>query len=403
MLDRRGLLDLVEKRMAEEMPVEELRAEETLLKRIGFIDRDVDYENVLREMFREQVAGLYDTEDRTVYVLADLSLPEAMLTLWHEVVHALQDQNFRVGDVQDGLEDDGDRQIAYRALCEGDATITSVLLGGGLGPFGFDLLVPDDADMLRSMLAVSEETESIPKTLLDVLMFPYVEGVLFVRRKMQADSLTSINDLFRRPPRSSEQVIHWEKYNREDPPAEIRFGDPPPALDGWTVAYDDTFGELGIRIWIEHLTSRNQAEMAAAGWGGDRVALLVPGDGDGGKPPSPKEHETAVKETPAAPSIDDVWVLWRTVWDPADVGHEMGSAGEAIEFERAAIRAMDACLCGEPKETAEPPRASPDPWTVDAGPGGVGGVRREGLAVFLAFGPPGRHRDVVPILRSLAD
>ena len=64
---------------------------------------------------------------------------------------------------------------------------------------------------------------------------------------------------------------------------------------GWSVAAQDTFGELQTRVWLrEGGVEGEAARIAAAGWGGDRLALL-----DG----------------PGAGSM----LIWATAWDsPAD-------------------------------------------------------------------------------------
>ncbi len=53
---------------------------------------------------------------------------------------------------------------------------------------------------------------------------------------------------------------------------------------GWSVGMEDTLGEFQLKLWLANAadgaaTSQADATKAAAGWGGDRVALL---DGPGG-------------------------------------------------------------------------------------------------------------------------
>jgi hypothetical protein len=45
--------------------------------------------------------------------------------------------------------------------------------------------------------------------------------------------------------------------------------------DGWTEAIQDTFGEFQLGVWLrESVLSASDASAAAAGWGGDRLAVL---------------------------------------------------------------------------------------------------------------------------------
>ena len=42
---------------------------------------------------------------------------------------------------------------------------------------------------------------------------------------------------------------------------------------GWTLALQDTNGELVTRVWLEQGSALDVAAQAAAGWGGDRIGL----------------------------------------------------------------------------------------------------------------------------------
>ena len=53
-----------------------------------------------------------------------LVIRQERLTLAHEVQHALQDQHFGLPDL--ATFDDYDALLAYKALSEGDATVTAI-------------------------------------------------------------------------------------------------------------------------------------------------------------------------------------------------------------------------------------------------------------------------------------
>ena len=417
LLSRAKLLEHVRRRLREESPPEELRAEGVLLERLGLIETAAGYEEALYELYEQQVAGLYDPDDRTTYVLDDLFPSEADLTLWHEIVHALQDQLFAIGDRQEALEDDGDRGLAFAAVCEGDATLTSTALQLDGGWAVLEWMVPRDLERLRSMVVPMQATGLGATTaLLEFLSFPYVEGVAFVREHLDRGGTRAVDALFRRPPESSEQVIHPEKYGGADQPVSVRFREG--AFPGWQTAYQDTGGEFVLRLWLGARLARGTATAAAAGWGGDRLALLVP---DVEAPPSCLSGALPLDDrlwacgaapdcggaTRSLASGETSWVVWATVWDPAPEEHLRGAAGEAAEFRDAAVEALCEWLGAEPTDAAtsvaEPAgtsAASPgtcsggdaeeatDEWTL-AGPAGVAGVRHDGRWVWLVVGPPG--------------
>jgi hypothetical protein len=114
-------------------------------------------------------------------------------------------------------------------------------------------------------------------------------------------------------PVSTEQVLHPELFEpgRVDMPTDVRFVADPP--DGWTEVYADGLGELETRLLLrEFLSSREEADRAAAGWDGDRFRLV---DGPAGEV-----------------------FLWATVWD---------SDRDALEFETGVKRALTARYDGD--------------------------------------------------------
>ena len=85
-----------------------------------------------------------------------------------------------------------------------------------------------------------------------------------------------VDELFKSPPDSTEQIMHPGKY------LEPRGADPghrgaAASLAGYKVARRDVLGEMVFRIWFSGKLGEQGAERAAAGWGGDRmVAYLGP-------------------------------------------------------------------------------------------------------------------------------
>jgi len=83
-------------------------------------------------------------------------------------------------------------------------------------------------------------------------------------------------------PTSTEQVMHADKYAADEKPIAVKL---PATLakdlgEGWTVPLQDTFGEFQMGEWLK-LNGVPDAEAAdaAAGWGGDRLAVVNGPDG----------------------------------------------------------------------------------------------------------------------------
>jgi hypothetical protein len=107
------------------------------------------------------------------------------------------------------------------------------------------------------------------------LLFPYVNGWEFVKRyvakhpqPMPFDSL----------PQSTEQVLHEDAYFGKHPDLPIVVTLPP--ITG--SFYENDLGEFGTRLFLfNYLKDTKVSASAAAGWGGDRYAMVRTSRGNG--------------------------------------------------------------------------------------------------------------------------
>ena len=87
-----------------------------------------------------------------------------------------------------------------------------------------------------------------------------------------------IDEVFREPPESTEQVLHPKKYlDRERPVAIV-----PGALPSLKAARElrrDVVGELEWKLLLSSKLSNGIAERAAEGWGGDRLVAYGQDEG----------------------------------------------------------------------------------------------------------------------------
>ena len=122
-------------RIGKEYTAEEVHVEARVLKRLGLLPPDVDYEKLLLDLLMEQVAGFYDPFSAKLYIADWLPLEMQRPALAHEIEHALQDQHFDLKKFATPIKDDGDRQLgtlgARRGRRDGgDARVP----GAGDGP-----------------------------------------------------------------------------------------------------------------------------------------------------------------------------------------------------------------------------------------------------------------------------
>ena len=123
---------------------------------------------------------------------------------------------------------------------------------------------------------------SMPPILLETSLFPYQAGATFVAGLRADGGYASLNAAFAKPPASTAQILHPEKYASGEGPVPVALPDDLAALfgAGWTEFATDTLGELQTRVWLKQGgVAGDAARTAADGWGGDRMILVRGPDG----------------------------------------------------------------------------------------------------------------------------
>jgi hypothetical protein len=265
------------------------------------VGEDRNVSAVLDRTLGSSVLGYYSPSSGEIVVVSDSETPQLRRsTLVHELVHALQDQQFGLN----GSADTQDRQLARKSVIEGAAVHVTDLYaqrcdgewscvttgdGGGGG-------VPDPGVFL-------------------VVVQPYTSGPNFVETIQSRGGWDAVDDLYSDPPVSTEQVVHPDRYP-DDRPRNVTV--PDRASGGWE-RFDhdpvaDTVGEVSMFATFAHndvdptsVSLYSYVHPASAGWAGDS---LVPyrNDGQGG-------------------------YVWETAWD---------SPAEAEEFHEAYLSLLDA-------------------------------------------------------------
>jgi hypothetical protein len=303
-LDDAGLKKLIHDSFSKDNPPELLAANERIYKALGMLDENVSLNDTYIKLLGSAVAGLYDNDNKQLYVVSRTGRigPVEKTTFSHEFTHALQDQNFDIGKLQLDLIGEGDRSFARLSLVEGDATLSMSM---------WQLQHLTQAEQLE-LITASQSDEStkvvlsMPPILRESLLFPYLQGLIFVQGLQLQGGWKAVDAAFARPPASSEQIVHPEKYAAGEAPLPVDLPNDLAARlgSGWKVGLEDSFGEFQLGVWLKQnkQAGSGQATKAAAGWGGDRVAVLNGAAGTWG-------------------------VVLRTTWD---------SAADATDFETVA-------------------------------------------------------------------
>lgn len=310
------------------------RAEGIALARWGLIPRELDYRATLVALYTDQI-------DR-----------RAADPAWNELVateRALRDAKFDFASFVAVPAGENDASLARRALVEGDgiALLIELVLArkGKSAPWDNTQVT---LDLGRAMtMPTGDALDRAPVAIREAMLFPFRAGLAFVAALRRYESWSAVDAAYKRPPRSTEQILHPEKYAADEQPVPVTL-DIPAELPGGTLVHSTVWGELGFALFLRaHGIPLETANIAAAGWAGDRVLTVSLGDQAVG--------------------------LARYEWD---------SEVDAIEAYEAAVRALDDTTIGATIDHSD----ARTRWLALDGKTSL--VARQGTRVTIAIGLP---------------
>ncbi|MDT7778374.1 MAG: hypothetical protein QOC99_886 [Acidobacteriota bacterium] len=300
------------KEIADVLGTDDLKGLSRLAVAGGMLPEGTDLASLAVSFTAATAGATYSPLDKQVLLVTNKGGFGDMGLLTHEFVHALQDQHFDLLKMILARPSSFDREEAVFALVEGDAVSVERRMGQ-----------PPEVWARKSLEDVAREEDErfasyrkgigafFPPLLTETFIFRYRDGLRFVETMRRARPAVSIDDVFRRPPQSSEQVLHPEKYLSGEAPREIELGVEEFAGEGWQLAATTPLGEIGVRGLLMAGVPVEEAKRAAAGWGGDRSFLF---ERDGHTP----------------------LFVWRTVWDTGRDAQEFFRAYNTMLQQRAA-------------------------------------------------------------------
>lgn len=300
-----------------ELPVDRADAIATAYAQLGLLEKKVDLRKTLEDAMVSQAGAYYDPKAKKFFMVMVPSQDLMFDTISaHELTHALQDQHF---DLQAYYDQKKDKQLvrlgndsmnARRFIVEGEATLTMMayIVGAmtkkdpmspelrpmlemqlkAAAKMGIEELraatkqqqsssfvdLDEDQDIVKAI----EAMDDIPLVLMLPLLESYMRGALPVFAAFQQGGWKEVNNLYKQPPESTEQVLHPETklFPTRDLPKVVTLPKPPA---GYQQVYSDTIGELEWRVYFL-LWEKASSDAAAAGWDGDRYAVLRGKGGD---------------------------------------------------------------------------------------------------------------------------
>lgn len=264
----------LKQRVKEATTPEDIRAEELTLKKFGLVPADFDLEKATVDLLTEQAAAFYDYDKKKLFVTESTIPATQGPVLAHELSHAIADQNFNLGRfIRQGRKSD-DGATARLAIMEGQATwLMSEYLARQLGES-----LKSSPSLVRMMTALTDSSgqfpvfDSAPLYLRQTLIFPYTKGMLFQQAVIERDGDEGFAEVFRRPPVSTQQILHPDKYFDNTQP------EPPPLPDSklprsYKELTGGSVGELDHSLLLEQFLGKAAADDISPHWRGAVYAL----------------------------------------------------------------------------------------------------------------------------------
>jgi hypothetical protein len=284
--------------MAQLLGGEELRALSRLAAAGGVLPEGTDLASLAASFMALSAGATYSPLDKQVLIV-DKFKDDSLLT--HEFTHALQDQHFDLMKVLLARPFNFDRTEAAFAVIEGDAMNVQRRMeqGDGYARRSLDEITRQETERFGDYR--KEVGAFFPPLLTETFIFRYRDGARFVETVRRARGERGVDELFQRPPASTEQILHPEKYQEREAPVEVSVDETVFNAAGWKTATSTPLGEIGVRGLLMAGVSDKDAARAAAGWGGDRAYLFE----KAGSPPL---------------------FVWKTVWDKRSDAEEFFDA-----------------------------------------------------------------------------
>jgi hypothetical protein len=290
---------------------------------LGLLDPSLDIERLLVGLLGEQIVGYYDPRRGVMVIREDVAsdlgragrprraLEEAEMVIVHELVHALQDQALGLGRSYE-RERDVDADNAFSSLIEGDATLAMFGHVSSMAGRPLDQLTRDPSTLRAMLLATTSqeregELSEAPPIVRVPLLSRYTDGMVFCAALHGQGGWLGVDGAHAQPPRSTEHILHPERFAAGDEPEPIALP-PLPELErsGWVAHDEDTLGELEMSIYFGQASpDRPRHAQAAEGWGGDRIRVY--------------RDESA-----------NTAVFWFSTWDDEAEAREAESAASSV-------------------------------------------------------------------------
>lgn len=263
------------------------------------VDEDADISKAFDSLGESLVLGQYFPGDDALLVVSDDPARPVIdnETLVHELVHALQDQQYNLSAPRYGPPTQ-DTQLARNGLTEGEADYVTALYVEQCAT-GWECVETPPSN------APSPDYSQLNLGVVLVVVQPYGDGPAYVDYLVSEEGWDAVDAAHQDLPQSTERIMH---HRGDDSIPELRVVDT--ARNGW-VRYDDEIGDGGadtageasiyIMFWYQgyrygnevvdrstilppdagQYDTYNLTSTPSYGWGNDKILPYKNGDEDG--------------------------------------------------------------------------------------------------------------------------
>ncbi len=381
LIHREDVVKFMRRDMERDMPREEARKLVLVMSEFGLVAPDADFYAMFEGFMEAGAAAFYKPDTQTFYLIEGKNDRGDRPIVFHELVHALEDQHFGLDGLMQREDQDSDAGMAVKALVEGSAEhFTNAYSAANPDDLKAMMAAQMTPDMVQRQAAMMQ---TVPMFLIASMgLYPYKNGAAWLDAIGARDG-AAVDRIYADLPASSEQVLHPEKWGK-DFPRRVGAPDLAGALgSGWEILDDDTLGELfcGLVVatnrWNPTLRNNLQALLAV---------LDMTTQGVGFKPPIAGVVEGWDGDRySAAVSADSarVCVAWASVWDSAQDAQEFAAYYATLVGARAVGKKSPL------KDVTLPARFE------RPSDGAVFAVEVQGDRVFVVLGAPAEQADAV--------
>lgn len=253
---------------------------EFLLKRLRLLPLDDSIKNILMTLY-DDVYGLYDPSKKSIIFLEGTNRNLMPAILFHELMHAAQDEAIDIEKYQENYFTTLDSSLAASALLEGQAGALEYLVQ-------MEKNLEDNTrqEAIEEVIHFLDDKEGTLieigtySPLKQVRAFPYTMGFSFVLKRIAKGE--DFNEMFEKVPATSEQVMHIDKFDSNEKPEKTILEEKInqiKSLKNCSLLLHTTLGEYYILQILNNSVDKNMAagKRASEGWNGDSLAVIKNG------------------------------------------------------------------------------------------------------------------------------